>query len=124
MRIDSLKGKPFTVPPGELHSWGYQNEHRGLLVYAIRDDFVQVLADSVPGGVWIAKKDLAPHFWVQQFIDEYANATTWQFHGYDQFAVRAEPADDSKVLLVLDENKHVIRTFTGKRVGPWAEAEV
>ncbi len=96
--------------------------------YDIEGSYVQILANSIYGGLWIDMNYTSllsernsvifgPVKWMDSLIQE----SLWKIRGYDNYRLRTKPGRDGKVLMKLRENRHIIKNFTGNVSNNWAE---
>ena len=101
---------------------GYQGTDIFLNYYSLKENYVQVLSNTEKSN-WISLKDIEKYLLPTTFAQDIGKAKTWQLYGYTNKLLRKEGRKDSKVLLKLDESKHVIKEFT-KVEGNWGYAIV
>jgi len=103
---------------------GYKNEFHFIHYYAISNGYIKIYARTIDGGVWIKGSDIEGKLTPTTFIEDITKYSTWQIYGYDNYRLRSAPSLKGEIIITLDVKKHVIKTFTGKIKGSWAEAVI
>jgi len=116
--IDTLT---WEVVKEEYRQYGYKGEFYFITYYEIKDDYINILQQTINAGLWLNKTAIDSFFKPTTFIEDITRYSLWQIYGYDQYRLRNTPSLKGDVLLTLDVEKHVIKGFTGKIKGSWAE---
>jgi hypothetical protein len=101
---------------------GYQGGILHLHYYKKHDNYCQIFARTKEDGFWINFKDIEEVAKTTRFIEELTEHDSWQIHGYHNYNLRTGPSVNAQVIVNLHYEKHVIKGFTGKIQGSWAEA--
>jgi hypothetical protein len=123
IRFKPPEGRNVSFDRKDFFCDGYQRElcHP---IFSERDgDKVKILNRTF-GGVWFDTQDWKTVVQPVTFLEQLAKQKFWQFNGYDGYRLRKTPDVNGAIVARLDEKKHVLRFFTGKFSGPWAEVSV
>ena len=121
---ESHQGRGIVVAPTDHFYCGYQLEFEYLTYYEIQEDSARVLANSIPGGVWISLRPVLCLARPTPWLADITRRDKWQISGYDGFRLHEQPDLTAPVMVRLSERRHKIARFTGNTSGGWAEAVV
>ncbi len=108
----------------EYRHHGYKGEYNFITYYENTADYINIFRQTIKGGLWLKKAEIDSFFKPITFIEDITRYSLWHIYGYDQYRLRCGPSLESEVLITLDVEKHVIKGFTGKIEGNWAEAVI
>lgn len=124
LELQAIQNKPIKPNPSDVFNTGYQNEYAFLKYYDEKRDHIQILVNSIRGGVWIDKKDINEFIRPSTWIEDIIKNSKSLLYGYDGYRLRTQPSADGKIIVTLDTNRFVIKEFTKNVKGSWAEAIV
>lgn len=123
LELQAIQKEPIKPSLVDVFNTGYQWEYAFLTYYDEKKDHIQILVNSIKGGVWIDKKDISefikPSTWIEDIIK-----SAKLLYGYDGYRLRTQPSADGEIIVTLDTNSFVIKEFTKNVKGSWAEAIV
>lgn len=143
LKVNTYQGKSFGRLSHEKDKW-YMGSYGGLVYcdylayFDIDADHARILANSIEGGVWLNMKALHDNKdktsnrnlirnisfkdidWMASLIK---HNLLW-VNGYHNYRLRKSPEINSDIIILLNEEIHLITEFTGKRHNGWAEAIV
>ncbi len=97
--------------------------------YEITDGYARVLANTVDGGAWLKLKHFFPskNLTVKLIYKPWSarlKNSLWRISGYHNYRLREKPSKKGKILVYLNENRHIVSHGTGNVQGHWSEVVV
>ena len=130
VELKSYQGQPIRFSDLDFVYRGYKALLPRLKFYQEVDGYIQILANSIPGGIWVKKDDIKDYLYPTTWIEDIINASICQLGGTKKNYLRDQPHLTGRILTDIDflastdHTTYAIRQFTGNIKGVWAEAIV
>jgi hypothetical protein len=120
-----INGNEIDMNSQDVFLTGYKGEISRLKYYESDGDWVRVLVRSHGKGVWFktGKKDYVTLTTIS-FIEDIIQYDGYLLYGYDGYRLRKNPFVGDNIIITLNKRHHVVKKFTGKVKGSWAEAVI
>lgn len=119
----TIDGQKIKLSETDIEMEGSKTMKQYLKYWEQTNGFVRVLEDSYDKDIWIDLVNNPGLTWQPlTYAESITRCDKWTIEGYHGYRLKKAPSLSSDIIIILDKDKHIIKSFTKKIKGSWAEA--